>query len=366
MRLILKKILNSALLLMPILIFYVGIIVFVDSANVINKEKVVTKTLEIIETGKNVSSVDNFNDRLLNLKYISSLDEAPDTVLLGSSRGKQITTEMVETNGTLFNSGVTGAAIEDVVAIYNVYLENELIPKRIIISIDTWFFDINKNETRWKNNFFGEYNRFVSKYVGKEYEVSKQEMVSAFFKNASEVISPGYFQSSLKSLQSRQNNSEIIEPTDNFSLVDSSVIHIDGSYSYPQSYEFDRSPSSIDERISQAEMGILDGFQSWDNIDEFKRLLFERLVDVMIENGSEVQFIISPYNPRIFDRVSENPEYAIVLECENYLRDFAAERNIMVLGSFDPEKCGIDSDGFIDALHISNETTKDFVEPLKK
>jgi hypothetical protein len=54
-----------------------------------------------------------------------------------------------DANTTFFNHGVSGATIEDDIAILELYLENGPAPRTIIIDVDPWILNANNRQMSW-------------------------------------------------------------------------------------------------------------------------------------------------------------------------------------------------------------------------
>jgi hypothetical protein len=158
-----KEFLKKAIiycLFMLSLIFSVNIIV--DPANIIHGIEL--KIAKYISEGYNVTNIQDIDERKLQKLIIQNLQYSPSIVILGSSRIMEIGKEYY--GDDCFNNGVSGASIEDLVAIYQLYIENghANFIKKIVIGIDPWLFNRNNGQRRWES-LSNEYYSFIGEGI---------------------------------------------------------------------------------------------------------------------------------------------------------------------------------------------------------
>ena len=101
-----------------------------DPANLFTSTE--KKMVEIVNQGFFVTNLTNYDERLHQLEFINALNYSPDVIILGSSRTMLINSNhFIDEN--LINNSVSSACINDIIAIYQIYKENNLQPKKIII-----------------------------------------------------------------------------------------------------------------------------------------------------------------------------------------------------------------------------------------
>jgi len=87
---------------------------------------------------------------------------------------------------------------------------------------------------------------------------------------------------------------------------------------------------------------------------------FKHLLDYLSKAAS-VRIFLPPFHPVVYPwLVGRYPE---VVEVERIIRMEAAERNIKVLGSYDPALAGCDDNDFVDFIHLRDECVKKIVSP---
>ena len=105
------------------------------------------KIAKILIDGYNVTNINNYDERILQREWINQLGKSPDIVVLGSSRSMMIREKDFE-NTKLMNNTVSGASIQDLIAIYQLYKTKNLLPKTFVIGLDPWIFNQNNNQRR--------------------------------------------------------------------------------------------------------------------------------------------------------------------------------------------------------------------------
>ncbi|MEA4911209.1 MAG: SGNH/GDSL hydrolase family protein [Oscillospiraceae bacterium] len=348
-----KKLLISLLAFFPLLILLTGVNTAVDPANVLRADRIVSSIIAAFDDGKNADGVSDFADRLLMKRYIPTMTAAPDTVVLGSSRGAQIDTAIA--GGTLFNSCVSGATLQDVAAIYQIYHENGLRPKRYILSVDVWFFDKNKTDDRWQLYIAADYDAFYREFVDAAY-TGDSSMPDTTLR---QLISPGYFQESVQAIQNggyaaaRQG---VVETDSTF--TERGMLRFDGSYVYPKAYA-EADAETVRARVGTAFDSVVGALETSGGMDAERTAVFEALIDAMRADGAEVVLVLSPYHPLMYSNIQASPTAAANLEqIVQYLERYCAQQGISCIGSYDAHALGFSEASFMDALHLNYSYTK--------
>ena len=85
---------------------------------------------------------------------------------------------------------------------------------------------------------------------------------------------------------------------------------------------------------------------------------FTRLIDYLLENGSQVVFFLPPYPPPIYEACAKKAPCTIA-RIENMLRSLARSRNIPVYESYDPGRFNLSIQDFIDQSHARDYVVRD-------
>lgn len=305
--------------------------------------------------GKNVTNVNVYDEeRLLQKCFIKGLKECPDVVVFGSSRTMLISSEYFN-SGTLINNGVGAASIEDILEIYRLYQKKGFKPKKIILGLDPWLLNDNHKATEWKKIGL-EYLEMLKELGLSNEGISKKAII---LENYHQVASVGHFRASLAEFSSYLKNriNKKYLPTDK-TLNDQFTRLKDGSITYPKKYrEF--TPKQVTEEV----MNYIDGrpiifLNEFNKLSDLDIKLLERFITYLKKQNTEIVFFLAPYHPLVFDYFTHSEKYKMVIKAEEYYRALAKKMNIEVLGSFNPEKCKIDSSLFYDGLHCKEEAIK--------
>lgn len=331
-----KKFINKTILfVLPVFILIVSVNYFGDAARLFanDYEKGMA---EIISNGYNVTNISNFDERLFQKEIIFNKNVIqPDIVVLGSSRSMHINSNLFP-NTSFFNSSVSGASIEDLIGIYQLYKENNKLPKKIIIGIDPWMFKENKNNTgRWKS---------ISEYYYNFYGIKK---TTQSFDKYKELYSISYFQSSLKLIPNLfLSENEPAQTKNKYNKLNTKLT--DGSLVYGVSFR-DATQSEIDAKIKKYIKGDIYNIEGMHEISKNKFKEFEKLINELKNNKLEIVFFLAPYAPTVYDFLEK--KYKVVIEVEKVIRDFAILKNIQIYGSYDPYLFDLDKTCFYDGMH---------------
>jgi hypothetical protein len=338
-----KFIFKTSMFSLLILTFLISVNYWGDSAKIFHSgyEDEIAK---IIFRNRNATNISNYDERILQKKLINKLDVSPYVLILGSSRTMLINSTYFN-DKKVINNSVSGASIEDLIAIFQIYKTKNILPEKIILGIDPWLFNENNNQTRWQS-LSKEYYRFVNK--------SSEGKESILNDKVKQLFSLSYFQASFRNIPNVIiGNSDPIATEE---LYNQSVTKlVDGSFAYGKRMR----EASKEEVNNRAQSYISDKIYS---IEDFKEISpdiiaeFELLYLMILQSDIELSFFLSPYHPIVYEAIEK--DYPIVLQVETVILNLAKENNIKYLGSFNPRILGIDSEGFYDGMHSKEETIK--------
>lgn len=331
------SLLTSLLLVVLVVINYMG-----DAANIFNSEYE-KQMAKILINGDYVTNISNFDDRIFQKELIHDMESAPEILVLGSSRTMMINSDHFQ-NTKLFNSSVTGASMEDIIALFQMYKERNLLPKKVIIGIDPWLLNENNGQSRWKSikNFYNRYDKNAN---------SNSIKFKNFIYKYDQLISLSYFQASLKSLiKETEGNSKPLATINKYNSTNTKLL--DGSLVFNSAYR-DASQIEINFKIKRYIQGRIYSIENFEDISDDIWYKFKSFVLDLKNKNIAVNFFICPYAPLVFDKVSK--EYPNVIRTENLINDFAQDNEIKVYGSFNPYKLGFDETYFYDGMHCKEK-----------
>ena len=333
----------------PVLLVLTSVNIIVDPANLVSGIEI--KIAKYLSQGFNVTNVPNIEERMLQKNIIQNLHTSPSIIILGSSRIMLIGKEYYGDN--CFNNGVSGASIEDIIAIYQLYIENDHSDfiRKIVIGIDPWLFNENNGQNRWES-LANEYYGFLSK---NPLPIIKNIPLFKY----SQFLSPSYFQASIKFIPEyliQLKSNEYITPTNKINNIGFTRLN-DGTIEYDTKY---RSKSEID--IENEFKGYISGdIYSMENYFELSEKvinIFNLFIETITKNDTEIEFLLMPYPAMIYAYLTSNEKYKIISLVEDYIIFYGNEHNINVYGSYNPEQFGLNTNDFYDGMHLNNNGIK--------
>ena len=347
-----KKLFKSSLIFLPILIFMFVVNIYIDPASLLNKsaEKQIAHALL---SGKNVENVTNIDDRAMIEYYFEEREKPIDCLILGASRGMQISSEVTGIEST-FNAGVTGAELRDMISIYYMYREKFDTPKTVILTLEPWTLSENyiskRCITEGYYKFCDEQNLIPVKTNNIKVELEK----------IFEMFSISYFQQSINPIFSGNFNlKKQITITDAFS-GDGDIRHWDGSYTYNRKFI-----SSSDTEKLEAINDMKEKVPSM--IKDFRFGLddqLERFIKMLKDEGSEVILFVPPIQPEYYDFiVNETPYSDCLTETSKTYKKIADENNILMIGEY--VNGDLTMSDFYDVLHPTYEYVYNLFEDFR-
>ncbi len=321
-------------------ISYIG-----DPGGVFHSSNYENEMVDILLSGHNVikNPIENINWGEFRSTFIARDPIRRDTIVLGSSRALMISNDMlnvlpVPKNRSFMNNWVAGAMLEDEIAIFECYAEKGEMPRTIILSLDP-------------SSFYEEGLTFQSldKYYSKGL---KQIGISPSAKNEIPILDKRYYDliayptvnaAKDKILTGIENKHPT--PTDE-EYGDYFIDLQDGRGSYPRAFLEKAAEGGVYDTISRTECQKI-----W-HLNTKKVKLFEKFIDYLLENDVRVIIYLAPHSPGFVT----DPNYCWDQPSEEYIRKYAAEKNITVVGSFDPAPYNLTSADFLDPIHPRLDT----------
>ncbi len=283
------------------------------------------------------------DERELQRLIVENYSGRRDIVAIGSSRTMLLRKIFIGRDIDFFNHSVSGAVIEDYIAIIGLYKRKGVLPKAVIFGIDPWIF--NKNN-RLNTDFWRMLEPYYREMVA---EFAKGSRVTKRARNAAEPragMASTYKQ--LINLEYTLQNWQYLQKGKRLYVtktvnVDDAVREPDGSLHLPAGMRF----ATIAEIGSRGLPEII-----YNNFDALSGTeLFEDLLHYLMAHGVKVVLLLPPFHPDVYRACQQNPKYGMTLKVETYLREMARANNIEVIGSFDPGRCGFSAEDFVDGIH---------------
>jgi len=341
------------LVVMPILIIVSFVNYFGDAANIFKKDYEKNIANDILK-GNNVTNIANHNERLLQKYLINNASFCPDVLMLGASRSMLINSTYFK-GETFFNNCVSGATIEDLIAIIEMYRQKKCLPKKIIIGVEPYFLNSNNNQKRWETLEL-EYQTFINQTANDSLKkednlIFKTEVFLKEFFVFKELLSPSYFKSSVLELIMSKNSDPFV--TDKRTNKTFTKL-FDGSVNYDVGYR-EASNEMVEEKVSSFLARDISNFENFDKLDISLQSKFVSLIDYLLLNNVKVEFFVAPYHPKVYEFITHTAKYKNVIKSETFFESLALKKKIKIIGSSDPNKFKLDKTYFYDALHLKEK-----------
>ena len=321
---------------MLILIFAVNY--YADPAGLVNR-RIERETAQLLNDGYNVSGVETIDDRAMMTYYIRDRKEPVDCLVLGASRGMQVSREDTGIEAT-FNAGVTGAELRDMISIYYMYTSRFPAPERVILTLEPW--TLSENYTN-KRSITEGYYRFCEEYG---LDPIKTSSIQTQVEKTYELFTIRYFQQSINPIFS--GNLDIrrhVQATERIQ-GDEDIRHEDGSYAYSIRYS---TKSDVEKAtiLGDMEKKVPDMIRDY----QFSGTLKEQLgvfVRMLAGQGVKVTFFIPPMLPDYYSYLAANGKKDMFEDTMSAYMDIAEENGIDIIGGY----------------YDSDTTSRDFYEVL--
>lgn len=356
------RLLQKLLLFLPIMVLIVGVNYYVDPANIFRSNSYEDGIAQILLHGENVTNISNYDERALQRYYINGLTKAKDIVALGSSRSMGVSSDLFP-GKEFFNNSVSGATIEDYIAIYQLYRAKGLLPKTLIIGLDPWLLNKNNDQFRWQSLRI-EYEQLIKTISPEKYAF---QLDNLFFLKYAELLSFSYFQKSVQllienasSMKSRGGNYQAISDV----ASDQAIKLFDGSLRYDKKTR----EAGLQEVSKLAIAYTLEepvySLRKFNNLDANLINLFESFIDYLISNKVSVFFFFPSYHPTTYKILITSDKYKNIVRAEQYFKAIASKKGIRVFGSYNPEDCLLNEADFYDGMHMKQEAYKKVIGHL--
>lgn len=332
-----KFLIKTVLFVIPILLFITGVNSY--SWHKYNTGDVEREMVKNILNDKYITNLAQYNDRLFQKLIVEQKDSLPREIVLGSSRSMQLTHEFA-TLKPFYNSSVYGGQINDMLAIYNIYEENNAPIERIILNVDPWIFKEDDIVFSCSYPLQDQYFKMCEEIGTKpRYRIGGIDILI-------HLISLKEFFSSLRSLYrpagAYEAGAVLFKPTTD-SLGSGETEYLDGSYSV---FEQERNHTREELLAIDADYHINKKFTAF-NQSQVRE--FENFVLYLKNKGVHVVLLFAPFHPLVYERSLTKDKMS--LKTERYVKTFAANNNIETLGSYNPHLYNLEVIEFLNGGH---------------
>ena len=323
----------------------------IDSMGLFGGSEKLRYVADAISEGEMVAGLRNYNERIFQQLIIQRQTQLPECIVLGSSRSMQLRqSHLNNPQQGFFNHSVSGASLEDHLAILGLYLKiHDRLPPKILFNIDPWIFNSNNDQKRWESLF--PYYYSMATYIGALEKKSSPQIPYHY----QQLINLENTKANLIHLKKLINNKQTDYYITDVSMQQDSVKMSDGSFQYPYSVQ-KRSEADIVKRANeyaQKPVYSLENFHTLANIE-----IFEQLIIYLQQHGTEVVLILHPYNPIAYDKISNDENYRQIHAVEAYLHTIAQRYTLILKGSYNPHSLHLLPTDFFDGMHGYEKVTE--------
>ena len=231
-------------------------------------------------------------------------------IVLGSSRAMQIGTPIGE---RVLNISVSGAVLEDYEKLLALVDSNSITYDTLEISAHGWLFNRNNGDHRY-------------------YLYDKKAGLDSIKK----AFSWEYFWDNM--------NPNKYEPWDGNDK--DFVVYPDGTIRYDIKYR--NQVPDVEHHVEQA---LIWPFKDYYEIDDDYKARFENILN-KISKDHVIELVLLPYHPAVYNELIT--KIPIIDQAENYYKSIHKD-NVIVIGSYNPEKLGVEAKDFYDPNHLNEE-----------
>ena len=346
-------------LLVPIFVFMVAFSYNVDRSGLFQGALAPRRIVDLMLQGYDVTNFEQMDERQVVQLFAQDVEQAPEAIGIGSSRVLQFNRENTGVD-TFFNMGVTGADVRDNMTSYYKMVSYGKTPKVLLWSIDPWVFYGSEDafDSRADADL---YNEFLTKVLNVPTDYEEPDKVELW----KALADPAYFQGNVDYYIKNRGQTTVTDDDGNtieFNPVQgdpydqtTTIKRSDGSVLYDVAF---RTQTADQVRTLAAEACMSFNSVHMEGFDEMSTTqiqAFESFMDYAREQGTTVILVLSPWHPYLYGYLITEPElHKGFFQVENWLREYCAQNNVPLYGSYDPECIdGLEETDFFDGLHCA-------------
>lgn len=294
-----------------------------------------------LKEGNDLLEVHLINNRYLQKKYIETLDEANEVVVLGQSRCNKIGKELFPEK-RFFNHWAPNGTIYEVLAFYNLYEKEGILPEEIIIGLSPQSLSA---EWKYKDKVLApDFDEMSAKLGFSQFEIPIPTAQNRVFL-LRELFSANYLMTNLK------YDRLVPQIADNRNHP---AIYLNDGSSAQKS--FMTGPKDLIQAREVIDIEVL----SIKDIEEEEYALFEAFFKYLTqEQGIRVSFFVLPYHPLIYNQEHIREPLA---QWEARFTRWSNDYGIEVIGGIDPKEFGLTDADYLDIDHVNREATNRIFE----
>ena len=304
----------------------------------------------------------NAQGRSCKKTLVENMPKHVDCITVGPSLSWTISTSNVGTN-SYYNLSEGQYNYFDYMAIFGLLDYNEIVFDKLILCIDSDFYDEERIDVIRDYNVWIKYSEYMENLLLYNQKASLNDTSGKnfdyYYSIVSQVLSPTYFNSSLSLV--RENYKALMKYPLYGTVHDettASFMHYqtDGSRVYPSEYD-KRTAGFIKE---QCESYPIEGrFAKGRHMPDFHKSMFIKLIEYLLDKNVKIEFFLCPPAPTLYDRLKNDPDadqYYLYDEIEAFAKELSFQYDIKITGSYNPYDYGIQDGDYYDARHMRPET----------
>lgn len=325
----------------------------IDSLGIFGNSNYLSQAAKSLTNGNMIAGLKNYDERLFQELIIKNLEVKNDIIAIGSSRAMKLRKRFLsKQNINFFNHSVSGASLEDYIAILGIYEKiHGYLPATIILGIDPWVFNKYNNQNRWKT-----LKKYYDFEIQRIHNTKQNESDNFNITKWKQLINYDYTISNIKFFKSMLKNKGEAFYITNTIKIDEAIKDVDGSIYYSYKLRYPNYDEVKHSAIAYAKGNVysLTNYNSLNNIKEF-----EDFIQYLKSRKINIIFFLHPYNPITYDLLQKNEKYQYINISEEYLNDFSTKNSIQIKGSFNPHRYEFKNEDFSDGMHGHEKVAKE-------
>ena len=361
-----SKTLIRLILLAPVLVFMVAFSYNVDRSGLFQGALAPRRIVDLMLQGYDVTNFEQMDERQVVQLFAQDVPETPQAIGIGSSRVLQFNRENTGIP-SFFNMGVTGADVRDNMTSYYKMVSYGKAPEVLLWSVDPWVFFGSENafDARADADL---YNEFLTKVLGVETDYEEPDQVELW----KALADPAYFQGNVDYYIKNRGQETVTDDDGNaieFNPVagdpfdqPSTIKRSDGSVLYDVAFR----NQTQDQILSLAASACMTfnsvHMEGFDELSDTQIQAFDAFLRYAQSQGTTPILVLSPWHPYLYEYLLTEPDqHRGFFQVENWLRQYCAQNNIPIYGSYDPSCIpGLEEMDFFDGLHCKDSGLRKF------
>ena len=297
-----------------------------------------------LASGSNYATFDlNINSRALRRAHIANLTETPDVAVMGASHWQEAHASLVP-GRYFYNAHVHRDYYEDMLAVVEMFVSNNRLPKQLIITIrDNLFTPVaDRTDFLWMPAI-PDYREMAKRLKLPTHPWAETIPLPQ--------IREGFSLANLHANAKRWFGAWVRPHETNVGKLETlDILLADGSISWSRRHDMLFTPASAREKaLSFADQRRNDP----PRIDPDGIVAIDRLLAFLRDRDVEVILAHPPFNPIFYDTLQGSPYMEGLERVKALTRYLAKKYRLHIIGSFNPHDLGCGAELYIDAEHAN-------------